>query len=121
MKGKTGKRPPASATASAKPARKVRNAFSRKPTARVARERFVVEMQRLRSVFGEIAERYIADTEARIASLIETARSGAIPEEKIPELLEAIWALALKPRKGRRKDLSRVERVVDTIEKALSE
>lgn len=121
MKGKTGKRPPAPGPASAKPARKIKDAFSRKPTARVARERLVVEMQRLRSVFCEIAERYTADTEARIASLIESARSGGVPEEKIPALLDAIWALAVKPRKGRRKDLLRVERVVDTIEKALTE
>jgi hypothetical protein len=120
MRRKSGKRPPASAMPPTKPARKVTAAFPRKPTARSARERFVVEMHRLRSVFGEIAERYTADTEARIASLIEAAKDGSIPARKIPELLETVRSLQVKPRKGRRKDLARLERVVGVIERTLS-
>jgi hypothetical protein len=121
MNRKTGKRPPASAKPPTEPARKLTAAFRRKPTTRTARERFVVEMHRLRSVFGEIAERFAADTEARIAALIEAAKDGSIPAGKIPELLETVRDLQVKPQKGRRKDLARVERVVGVIERALSE
>ena len=121
MTRKTGRRRPASPSPPTKPARKVTSAFSRKPSARTPRERFVMEMHRLRSVFGEIAERYTADTEARIAALIETAKSPTIPEGTIPDLLEKVRSLDVKPRKGRRKDLARIERVVAVIEKTLSE
>jgi hypothetical protein len=120
MTRNTGKRPPASAPPPAEPARKVVSAFARKPSPRLVRDRFVVEMHRLRSVFGEIAERYTADTEARIAALIETAKSGTIPAGKIPDFLETVRNLEVKPRKGRRKDLARIERIVDAIEKALT-
>lgn len=117
---KKGKRPPAPPRSPAGPVRDINEAFPRRPTARLARERLVVELLRLRSMFGEIAERYTADTEARIAALIETARSGKVPAARITELLETVWDLQVKPRKGRRKDLARVERAVDAIEKALS-
>jgi hypothetical protein len=120
MRRKTGKRLPASAKPPTEPARKATTSFTRKPTARTARERFIVEMHRLRSVFGEIAERFAADTEARIASLIEAAKDGSIPARKMPELLETVRGLQVKPQKGRRKDLARVERVVGAIERALS-
>jgi len=121
MKGRTGKRPAASAPSRTERAPKVADALSRKPGARVARERLVVEMHRLRSLFGEIAQRYTADTEARIAALIATVESGTIPAAKARELLETIWSVDVRPRKGRRKDLGRIERIVDAIERSLAE
>lgn len=121
MKGKSGKRPPAPVPSRPGPSHRIKDAFPRKPSARMARERLVVEMHRLRSLFAEIAQRYTADTEARIAALITTAESGTIPPTKVSEMLDAVWSVDVKPRKGRRKDLTRIEKVVDALERSLSE
>lgn len=121
MKGRPGKHPPPPVPSPPGPAHKIKDAFPRKPSARMARERLVVEMYRLRSLFAEIAQRYTADTEARIAALITTAESKTIPPTKVSEMLDSVGSVDVKPRKGRRKDLARIEKVVDALERSLNE
>jgi hypothetical protein len=41
-----------------------------------------------------------------------------LPAEKIEGMLKAVRALTVKPQKGRRKDLSRIEYTVETLGRA---
>jgi predicted transposase YdaD len=92
-----------------------------KPSRKVAREMLILEMRRLRAVFSEIAERYREDIEGRIASATATAEAKNLPDQKVKELLEVVQTLEIKPKKGRRKDLARIDKATDTILKMLEE
>ncbi len=101
------------------PARKIAAALSRPPTAKRSREILVLELRRLRALFLEIAERYVANVEGKSASLIKTVEEGKLSAATVAELLAGIRDLAVKPQKGRRKDLARIERTIATLQKTL--
>jgi hypothetical protein len=103
----------------AAPARKVAAALSRPPTHKRSREILVLELRRLRALFLEIAERYVANVEGKSASLIKTVEEGKLSAAKVAELLTGIRDLAVKPQKGRRKDLARIERTIAALQKEL--
>jgi hypothetical protein len=44
---------------------------------------------------------------------------GRMTAAKVAGLLEGIRDLAVKPQKGRRKDLARIERTIEALQKAL--
>jgi hypothetical protein len=102
------------------PARKIAAALSRQPTAKRSREILVLELRRLRALFIEISERYVANVEGKSAALIKSVEERKLSSAKVAELLEGIRDLAVKPQKGRRKDLARIERTIATIEKSLA-
>jgi hypothetical protein len=123
-KGTSKKPAAAKAAATGKPPAVPRNiaaALGRKPSRKAAREMLLLETRRLRAMFSEIAERYVANTEGKIASVTDAIEARTLPAEKIDGMLKAVRALTVKPRKGRRKDLSRIENTLETLLKALEE
>jgi hypothetical protein len=124
LKGTSKKPAAAKAAATGKPPAVPRNiaaALGRKPSRKAAREMLLLETRRLRAMFSEIAERYVANTEGKIASVTDAIEARTLPAEKIDGMLKAVRALTVKPRKGRRKDLFRIENTLETLLKALEE
>ena len=95
--------------------------LSRKPSRKVSREMLILETRRLRALFSEIAERYVAETEARIASVVHGIETTELPPGKVDAMLEIVRGLTVKPQKGRRKDLARIERATEELLRALEE
>jgi len=123
-KGKpvAGKAAPAEPDATAPAGKKnVAAAFARKPSRKVAKDMLVLEMRRLRAMFTEIAERYVANAEGEIAALIEAVEGKSLPAVRVEKMLEVVRGLTVKPRKGRRKDLARIEGATASIRKELGE
>ena len=114
---------PAVAAAGKPPAapRNIAAVLGRKPSRKAAREMLLLETRRLRAMFSEIAEHYVANTEGKIASVIDTIEARTLRAEKIDGMLKALRDLTVKPQKGRRKDLFRIEKAVETLLKALEE
>jgi hypothetical protein len=81
----------------------------------------VLELRRLRAMFTEIAERYVANAEAGIAGVIEAVEGKSLSVARAGKMLEVVRALSVKPRKGRRKDLARIEGAVASLRKELGE
>jgi len=96
-------------------------ALSRKPSRKVAKEMLVLELRRLRAMFAEIAERYVANAEGEIAGVIDAVDGKSISAARVGKMLEVVRGLSVKPRKGRRKDLARIEGVTASLRKELGE
>jgi hypothetical protein len=96
-------------------------ALARKPGRTVAKDMLVLELRRLRAMFAEIAERYVANAEAGIAAVIEVVEGKSLSVARAGKMLEVVRALSVKPRKGRRKDLARIEGAVASLRKELGE
>jgi len=88
--------------------RNVAAALGRKPSRKAANDMLVLELRRLRAMFSEIAERYVADTEGEIAAVIEAVEAKPLPAARAERMLKVLHGLSVKPRKGRRKDLARI-------------
>ena len=114
---------PAVAAAGKPPAapRNIAAVLGRRPSRKAAREMLLIETRRLRAMFSEIAERYVANAEGKIASVIDAIEAKPLPAEKIDGMLKLVRGLTVKPQKGRRKDLSRIEKAAETLLKALEE
>jgi hypothetical protein len=106
---------------SASAPRNIAAVLGRKPSRKTTREMLLIETRRLRAMFSEIAEHYVANTEGKIASVIDAIEARKLPANKIDGMLKAVRDLTVKPQKGRRKDLSRIENTVETLLKALEE
>jgi hypothetical protein len=113
--GKPAPRGPESAEAP----KEISRALRGRPSRKLAREMLLLETRRLRAVFGEIAERYVAEMEARIASAVHAIESKTLPPGKIDAMLRTVRGLAVKPQKGRRKDLARIEKATEALFKTL--
>jgi hypothetical protein len=79
----------------------------------------VLELRRLRAMFSEIAERYVADTEGEIAAVIEAVEGKPLPAARAERMLKILHDLSVKPRKGRRKDLARIGRAAASLRKGI--
>jgi hypothetical protein len=99
----------------------IAKALGRKPSRKMAREMLILETRRLRAMFNEIAERYAGEMEARIASVVQAVETKALPPGKIDAMLKTVRGLTVKPQKGRRKDLARIEKATETLFKTLEE
>ena len=123
-KGKpaTGNAAPAEPGVTA-PARKkdIAAALARKPSRKVAKDMLVLELRRLRAMFTEIAERYVANAEGEIAAVIEAVEGKPPPDARVERMLKILHDLSVKPRKGRRKDLARIETIAAALRKELGE
>ncbi|MCP2501566.1 MAG: hypothetical protein NCA08_08400 [Deltaproteobacteria bacterium] len=96
-------------------------ALARKPSRKVAKDMLVLELRRLRAMFTEIAERYVANAEGEIAAVIEAVEGKSLPAARVERMLEVVRGLTVKPRKGRRKDLARIEGATASLRKELGE
>jgi len=96
-------------------------ALARKPSRKVAKDMLVLELRRLRAMFTEISDRYVANTEGEIAAVIEAVEGKSLPAARVGKMLEVVRALSVKPRKGRRKDLARIETVTASLRKEIGE
>jgi hypothetical protein len=95
--------------------------FARKPSRKVTKDMLVLELRRVRAMFTEIAERYVANAEGEIAAVIEAVEGKSLPAARVEKMLEVVRGLSVKPRKGRRKDLARIEIIAATLRKELGE
>ena len=117
-----GKAAPAESRAAPRTGKKnVAAALVRKPSRKTANDMLVLELRRLRAMFSEIAERYVADTEGGIATVIEAVEGKSLPSSRVERMLKILHDLTVKPRKGRRKDLARIETIVAVLRKELGE
>lgn len=116
-----GGKAPASAEGERTPAgrKNIAAALAKKPSRKVAREMLVLELRRLRALFSEIAERYLAETEAGIVAAIAAAEKKPLSAARVDRMLARVHDLSVKPRKGRRKDLARIEKVVASLLKEM--
>lgn len=96
-------------------------AFARNPSRKVAKEMLVLELRRLRAMFTEIAERYVATAEGEIAAVIDAVEGKSLNAARVEKMLEIVRALSVKPRKGRRKDLARIGDIAAALRKELGE
>ena len=101
--------------------RSIAAALARKPSRKVAKDMLVLELRRLRAMFTEIAERYVANAEGEIAAVIEAVEGKSLNAARVEKMLEVVRALSVKPRKGRRKDLTRIEGIAASLRKELGE
>ena len=101
--------------------KRIAAALARKPSRKVAKEMLVLELRRLRAMFTEIAERYVANAEGDMAAVIEAVEGKSLPVARVKTMLEVVRAVSVKPRKGRRKDLARIERATASLRKELGE
>jgi hypothetical protein len=89
------------------------------------KKELLAQLQHLRSETKEISRLYVANLQRDIVQLIEflneKAASGTKNSRKIDPVLsqmkEKLDAITLKPEKGRRKDLRRIESVVRSMQK----
>jgi hypothetical protein len=112
---------PEAQTAAPEGKRPVGKALARKRAPQVAREMLAVEMRRIRSLFIEIGERYLADVEGSIVAVVDELEKRKLPMPCVERLLKEVHSLSVKPRKGRRKDLARIESLVDGFRKTLAD
>lgn len=113
---------PAEAGATAPAGKKsIAAALARKPSRKVAKDMLVLELRRLRAMFTEIAERYVANAEGEIAAVIEAVEGKSLPAARVEKMLEVVRRLTVKPRKGRRKDLARIEGATAALRKEFGE
>ena len=123
-KGKpaAGKAAPAEPGATATAGKKsIAAALARKPSRKVAKDMLILELRRLRAMFTEIAERYVANAEGEIAAVIDAVERKSLPAARVEKMLEVVRRLTVKPRKGRRKDLARIEGATASLRKELGE
>jgi len=97
----------------------VAEALGRKPSRKAANDMLVLELRRLRAMFSEIAERYVADTEGEIAAVVEAVEGKPLPTARVERMLKVLHDLSVKPRKGRRKDLARIGRAAASLRKMM--
>ena len=115
-----GKAAPAESVAAPPAGKKnVAAVLGRKPTRKAAKDMLVLELRRLRAMFTEIAERYVADTEGEIAAVIEAVEGKPLPAARVERMLKVLHDLSVKPRKGRRKDLARIGRAAASLRKGM--
>jgi len=117
--GKAAPAEPGAATPAGK--KSIAAALSRKPSRKVAKDMLVLELRRLRAMFTEISERYVANAEGEIAAVIDAVEGKSLPASRVEKMLEVVRTLSVKPRKGRRKDLARIETIAASLRKELGE
>ena len=87
------------------------------------------ELERMRSVFQEINDRYKTNLEADIVSCISTLSQEVEDErpricsngKELKSLLLDIKALKLKPAKGRLKDINRIDKLLNHVYSRLND
>lgn len=88
----------------------------------------VAQLYGLRSELSEILERYSSNTNAKITGFIEMFNTSEeadgqetpkIETKKLKAVVKKIDDIKLKPKKGRAKDLERIEEILDKMDDVL--
>jgi len=86
----------------------------------------IARLSRLRATTKDIARIYVSRVEGQIVHLIDTVGSGGGSKKKrwkmavLEKMNDALDDLNVKPEKGRRKDLKRIELFVESLAGLLS-
>jgi len=86
----------------------------------------VIRLQHLRSVTREVAGAYLSNLEHQILEVIDhlnaagnNGKTFKLKTGSVKSMVKSLDKLTLKPEKGRRKDLKRIERTIESISGAL--
>jgi hypothetical protein len=97
---------------------------SARPAAQDRKQDLVVSLRHLRLATREIGRTYISRVERDILELMDAIEERAKRDAKIEsaqEMLRTLEELSVKPQKGRRKDLRRIEKAVDKMMRLVAE
>ena len=91
------------------------------------RKELLAQLQHLRTEVKEISRLYVANLQRDIVQLIEflnenqaparTTKNSRVPNPVLSRMKETLDSITLKPEKGRRKDLRRIEQAVRSMRK----
>lgn len=93
------------------------------------REKLVIEIRRLRTLFQEIADTYVVRVSAMIQRLADSLENNDIldgesgvnlPLAHYERIVSSIRRLNVKPEKGRRRDLKRIEELAAEIDEIIN-
>ena len=93
------------------------------------RKELLAQLQHLRTETKEISRLYVANLQRDIVQIIEflnensagTARKSRSVNPILTQMKATIDAINVKPEKGRRKDLRRIEQAIRSMRKLISE
>jgi hypothetical protein len=94
-----------------------------KPASALPLKTVAEELAFLRKTFRDLASTYTAQMEAEIAHLIAAVHADAESKKKLPgsrtsdlrDMLMLLRSLEVKPGKGRRRDLKKVENLIEEL------
>ncbi len=92
----------------------------------VPQRELLVRLDHLRSATREVARAYLTNLEHDIIEIRETVASAKTPDgnkatfRAIGRMGEVLDDLTLKPHKGRRSDLKKVEKTIRTLQRVIS-
>src|SRR5207244_2061259 len=89
-------------------------------TTQTVRKELLAQLQHLRTEAKEISRLYVANLQRDIVQLIDFLNEGQNSRKANPQLSkmkETLDAINVKPEKGRRKDLRRIEQAVRSMRK----
>ena len=81
------------------------------------RKELLAQLQHLRTEAKEISRLYVANLQRDIVQLIDFLNEKPAPKAAFLLMKEKLDGINLKPEKGRRKDLRRIEDVVRSLHK----
>ena len=81
------------------------------------RKELLAQLQHLRTEAKEIGRLYVANLQRDIVQLTEFLNEKQTPRTTYLQMKEKLEDINLKPEKGRRKDLRRIEEVVRSLRK----
>jgi hypothetical protein len=81
-----------------------------------------VRIQHLRSVLKDVTRVYVANTEQKLIEIADkigasspASKGKGIQSGRLAQIIEALDAVHIKHEKGRRKDLKKIELLIDAI------
>jgi hypothetical protein len=93
------------------------------------KKELLAQLQHLRTEVKEISRLYVANLQRDIVQLIEflndnqapaKTKNSRVPNPVLARMKETLDGITLKPEKGRRKDLRRIEQAVRSMRKMAS-
>ena len=81
------------------------------------RKELLAQLQHLRTEAKEISRLYAANLQRDIVQLIDFLNENPAPKADFLQMKEKLDGINLKPEKGRRKDLRRIEDLVRSLHK----
>jgi hypothetical protein len=81
-----------------------------------------VRLQHLRSVLKDVTRAYVANIEQKILAVADkigapspTAKGNKIPSGQLMQIIQVLDEVKIKHEKGRRKDMKKIEILIETI------
>ena len=82
-----------------------------------AKKELLAQLQHLRTEAKEISRLYAANLQRDIVQVIEFLNEKQLPNTTLAQMKDKLEGIRLKPEKGRRKDLRRIEDAVRSMRK----